>query len=64
MMLKRELSPSAVLALIKGESGQGLLEYALILLLIAVAAVAVLGALGGWISTSLLDSASEILSGS
>ncbi|HZP26258.1 MAG TPA: Flp family type IVb pilin [Dehalococcoidia bacterium] len=59
-MFKRRVIQSVARALIRDERGQGLLEYALILLLIAVALVAVLGVMGGQISGSILDTAGKI----
>lgn len=40
--------------------GQGLVEYALVILLVAIAAVAVLTGLGGAITSSLTSNASAI----
>lgn len=46
----------------KNESGQGMVEYGLILALIALAAVAILGGLGGKI-TAIFSDASDKLDG-
>jgi pilus assembly protein Flp/PilA len=47
-------------SVLSDESGQGLTEYALILALVAVAAVAILGTLGKNINSTLSTAASDI----
>jgi Flp pilus assembly pilin Flp len=44
----------------RDEAGQGLAEYGLILLLVAVAVVGALEALGGAVSSSIADSAGQM----
>ena len=52
--------PTTLLRLIRNQDGQALVEYALILLLIAMVAVGVLTALGSGVS-NLIDSAYKSL---
>ena len=63
-MLRRKVGLLTSLARCQAERGQGLVEYALIILFVAIALVAALGALGSGIGSSILDSASSIPGGS
>jgi Flp pilus assembly pilin Flp len=45
---------------VTGEEGQGLVEYALVLLLVAVALAGALGTFGGQLVTAYLDIATQV----
>jgi pilus assembly protein Flp/PilA len=47
-------------AMLKDESGQGLVEYALIIALISLAALGILTQLGGQISNTLNEAAASL----
>ncbi|MGZ9196587.1 MAG: Flp family type IVb pilin [Candidatus Deferrimicrobiaceae bacterium] len=55
---------SSVMGMFQDEEGQGLVEYALIIVLVAIAVMAILTTLGGNVSTVFSNISSKLTAGS